>query len=446
MGAGENLSSRSRTHRAPIRDQSGRGWRSRDLPVPPPVTGPVTRLSAPQARRLALRAQGFTDAAPAGRVDARHLRRVLARVGLLQIDSVNVLVRSHYLPAFSRIGPYPRDLLDRMAYERGELFEYWAHEQSLLPVEMHPAVRWRMAKAAAGDTWGGLARFAQDNPVYVEAVHAEVAERGPLTASALRDPGRRSGPWWGWGEGKRALEWLHWTGRLAAVRRPSFERVYDLPERVLPATVLALPTVAEADARKALLVLAAGSLGVATAGDLADYHRQRLPVVRPLLAELVEDGALLPARVAGWDAAAYLHPDARLPRRLEAAALLSPFDSLVWDRRRTQRLFGFHLRLEIYTPEPKRQWGYYVLPFLLGDRLVGRVDLKADRKAGALLVRAAHLEEGRAPAHVAGPLAVSLASMASWLGLGTVEVADRGDLAPALTSAVASRNPAPDDH
>ena len=396
----------------------------------------MIRLSAAEARRLALAAQGFTDARPAGRVDARHVRRVLGRVGVLQIDSVNVLVRSHYLPLFSRLGPYPRDLLDRLAYERGELFEYWSHEQSLLPVDAHPLVRWRMERAAAGHTWAGLARIAAEKPAYVEAVLAEVAERGPLPASALREPGERSGPWWGWGDGKRALEWLHWTGRLAAVSRPSFERVYDLPERVLPADVLARPAVPETEVRKVLLVQAARSLGVATAADLADYHRQRIGAVRPLLAELVEDGALAPAGVEGWDGAAYADPAARLPRRVAAAAVVSPFDSLVWDRRRTERLFGFHLRLEIYTPARKRQWGYYVLPFLLGDRLVGRVDLKADRRGGALLVHAAYAEPGADPETVAGPLADHLASTASWLGLGTVVVGDRGDLAPSLARAV----------
>ena len=396
----------------------------------------MIRLSAAEARRLALAAQGFTDPMPAGRVDARHVRRVLGRVGLLQVDSVNVLVRSHYLPLFSRLGPYRRDLLDRLAYERGELFEYWSHEQSLLPVDAHPLVRWQMARAAAGHTWGGLARFAAEKPAYVEAVLAEVTERGALPASALREPGERSGPWWGWGDGKRALEWLHWTGRLAAVRRPSFERVYDLPERVLPPDVLARPAVPEAEARKTLLVQAARSLGVATAADLADYHRQRIGAVRPLLAELVEDGALSPARVEGWDGVAYADPAAHLPRRVAAAALVSPFDSLVWDRRRTERLFGFHLRLEIYTPAPKRRWGYYVLPFLLGDRLVGRVDLKADRRGGALLVHAAYGEAEVDPATVAGPLAGHLRSMASWLGLGTVVVGDRGGLAPFLARAV----------
>lgn len=397
------------------------------------------RFSAAEARRVALAAQGFVDPVPAGRVDVRHLRRVLGRVGHLQVDSVNVVVRAHYLPAFSRLGPYPRALLDRMAYERGELFEYWSHEQSLLPVDAHPLLRWRMELAAAGQTWGGLARFAREHPAYVEAVHAEVSERGPLAASGLREPGRRTGPWWAWGEGKRALEWLHWTGRLAAVRRPTFERVYDLPERILPPEVLARPAVPEPEARKALLVRAARSLGVATAADLADYHRQRLPAVRGLIAELVEEGALVPAEVEGWGAPALADPGARVPRRVVAAALVSPFDSLVWHRGRTERLFGFHLRLEIYTPAPRRRWGYYVLPFLLGDRLVGRVDLKADRRARVLLVRAAYAEAGVAPSVVAPPLAGHLASMAEWLGLGHVEVDDRGGLAPALLRAVAGR-------
>jgi uncharacterized protein YcaQ len=409
--------------------------------VPPDPRARALTLSQAQARRLALAAQGFADRRPAGRVDRRHLRRVLERVGLFQIDSVNVLVRSHYLPLFSRLGPYPRDLLDRAAYVHGDLFEYWGHEQSLLPVELHPLLRWRMALAAKGNTWGGLARFARERPDYIEAVFREVAERGALSASALSDPGERAGPWWGWAEGKRALEWLHWTGRLAAARKPSFERVYDLPERVLPEAVLDAPDVPEPAARMHLLERAARSLGVATAADLADYYRQRVPAVRPLLARLVDEGRLVPATVEGWRHPAFVHPAARPTRRITAAALVSPFDSLVWHRARTERLFGFEMRLEVYTPAPKRRWGYYVLPFLLGDELVARVDLKADRAAGALRVLAAHDEPGHTPGEVAEPLAEELLAMAAWLALDGVEVSRRGDLAPALDAVLRPESP-----
>lgn len=361
------------------------------------------------------------------------MRRVFDRVGVIQIDSVNVLVRSQELPVFSRLGAHSRDLLPRMAADR-ELFEYWAHEASLVPVALHPHLRFAMHAARYdGAAYGGLVRLQRERPEFIELVYEEVVARGPLAASDLADRGRKSGPWWGWDHGKQALEFLFWCGRVTARRRTSFERVYDLPERMLPAEVLAVPTPTEADARKALLVRAAGALGVGTAEDLADYFRQRMPPVRPLLAELVEDGALLPARVEGWKKPAYLHPDARVPRRVEARALLSPFDSLVWERGRTERIFGFRYRLEIYTPAPKRVYGYYVLPFLLGDALVARVDLKADRTAGALLVRGAFAEDGRDPLEIAGPLAEELVLLAEWLGLEHVVVEPNGDLAPTLS-------------
>lgn len=413
----------------------------------------MIRLSAARARRLALGAQGFADARPSGRVDRRHVRRVFDRVGVIQIDSVNVLVRSQELPLFSRLGPHPRDVLPRMAAD-GELFEYWAHEASLVPVALHPYLRFAMQAAQDGHAYQGLVRLARERPEFVEAVHEEVAARGPIVASDLADGGRRSGPWWGWNDGKRALEYLFWCGRITARRKPSFERVYDLPERVLPAAVVAMPTPPEADARKELLVRAARSLGVATAEDLADYHRQRLPMVRPLLPELVEAGALLPVEVEGWARPAYVHPDAKIPRRIEARALVSPFDSLVWERARTERLFGFRYRIEIYVPPPKRTYGYYVLPFLLGDELVGRVDLKADRRRAALLVRGAFTEPAHDPQRVAAPLAEELALMAGWLGLEQVLVTDvgpdgvdrpaRGDLAVALLRCGSgSRTPRP---
>jgi hypothetical protein len=394
-------------------------------------------LSLAQARRIALAAQGFADPRPPGRVDRRHVRRVLDRVGLIQIDSVNVLVRSQELPLFARLGPHDRALLPRLS-AAGELFEYWGHEASLIPSERHRLFRWRMEAGARGETWDGIARLARERPGLVDQVLRSVAERGPVAARDLTERARPKGAWWDWDDTKRALEFLFWSGRLAARRRASdFARLYDLPERVLPADALALDTPPESEARKALLLLAARSLGVATARDLADYHRQRLPAVRPLLAELVEQGALRAVAVEGWAETGYLHPEARAPRRVRARALLSPFDSLVWERARAERLYGFRYRVEIYVPAPRRVHGYYVLPFLLGERLVARCDLKADRAAGALLVRSAWGEPG-APAGTAHELAAELRLMAGWLGLAGIEVADRGDLAPALRREVAA--------
>ncbi len=402
-------------------------------------------LSAAEARRTALAAQGFADPRPDGDAGQRHFGRVLDRVGLLQIDSVNVLVRAHYLPAFSRLGPYPRALLDRAAHGTGRrrLFEYWGHEASLLPVALQPLLRWRMARAEAHDgVWSGIAQVARERPDFVEAVYAEVAARGPISAGELDgSPGRvrgRAGTWWERSDGKRALEWLFWAGRLTTATRRGFERLYDLPERVLPADVLAQPTPAPADAQRELVAIAARALGVATEPDLRDYFRLPPEGSKRAVAELVEAGRLLPVAVAGWDKPGYLDPDARIPRRITARALLSPFDSLIWERARTERLFGFRYRIGIYTPEHKRDHGYYVLPFLLGDRLVARVDLKADRAAGALLVQSAHGEAGIDPDAVAEPLAAALAEMAEWLELERVAVQGRGDLAPALGRVVAA--------
>jgi hypothetical protein len=393
-------------------------------------SGSVVQLSAARARRIALGAQGFGVPRPTGRIDRRQVRRMLGRIGLIQIDSVNVLVRSQELPLFSRLGPHRRDLLPAMV-EDGELFEYWGHEASLLPIELFPLFRWRMdlagAKAAG---WGGLILLATERPDYVEAVYEEVRERGLTSASELDDPGTKSGPWWGWRHGKQALEYLFWSGRLSARRRASFERMYDLTERLIPPAWFDAPAPSAHDAQKELLVRAAASLGVGTARDLGDYFRLKLSA--PLLAELVEEERLLPARVEGWSQPAFLHPEARTPRRIEARALLSPFDSLVWERSRTERLFDFRYRLEIYTPKPKRVYGYYVLPFLLGDALVARVDLKADRAAGALRVRGAFAEPGHDPLAIAEPLLAELALLGGWLGLDDVVVDDHGDLAPAL--------------
>lgn len=395
-------------------------------------------LSLRAARRIAISAQGFGRARPVTPAGWSPLGRMLDRIGLLQIDSVNVLARAHYLPLFSRLGPYPREVLEAGAWGRPRrLFEYWGHEASLMPLALHPLMRWRMAKAERGDgVWGRMKPFASERRAEAEALLARIAAHGPLAASDVEGE-RGTGGWWGWSDAKTALEWLFWAGRITtATRRSSFERVYDLPERVLPRKLLETPTPDEAEAHRRLLGLAGRALGVATAGDLRDYFRLGPEDAKPRLAELVETGELSPVKVQGWSQAAYLHRDARKSRRVEARALLAPFDPLVWERSRTERLFGVRFRLEIYTPAAKRAHGYYVLPFLLGERLVARVDLKADRDRRVLRVQAAH-REPEASHETAAALAAELTGMAGWLGLEQVEVAERGDLATALQAEVA---------
>lgn len=377
-----------------------------------------TRLSAAEARRLALASQGFGDGRPDGAATGWDLRRVLKRVGLLQIDSVNVLTRAHYLPAFSRLGPYDTELLDGLSHRAPRrLFEYWGHEASLLPVELHPLLRWRMERAA-DDAWGGMRRIQREKPELVARVLDEVRERGPIAASELAEERpRRSGPWWDWSNAKRAMEFLFWSGQVTAARRRRFERLYDVPERVIPREVLNAPTPETADAQRELVRIAAASLGVAAERDLRDYFRLPTAEAKQRIAELVEEGELGAVEIEGWGRTpAYLWARARVPRRIDARALIGPFDSLIWERTRAERLFGFSYRLEIYVPAPKRRHGYYVLPFLLGDRLVARVDLKSDRAAGILRLQALHLEPD-APAETLDALTAELASMAGWLGL-----------------------------
>jgi uncharacterized protein YcaQ len=393
-------------------------------------------LSAATARRVALAAQGFATARPEAPITARHIRKTVDRLGLLQIDSVNVLVRAHYLPLFSRLGNYDSALLDRLSYDgrRRAFFEFWGHEASLLPAATQPLWRWRMMRAARGEEIAGkLREFRRYRHKFINEVRAEITDRGPLAASDLARGGRGQGSWWGWSDGKHALEWLFFTGEVTtAARRNSFERVYDLTGRVLPEALMALATPSAQDAQRDLLRIAARALGVATETDLRDYFRLGVADTRARLAELVEARELLPVTVEGWRHPAYLDPGARLPRRIEARALLAPFDPLIWERARTERIFGFHYRIGIYTPAHLRLHGYYVLPFLLGDRLVGRVDLKADRAARRLLVRAAHVEDGVDPAAVAEPLHEELRLMAAWLGLAAVEVTPSGPLGRAL--------------
>ena len=404
----------------------------------------MRRLSAPAARRIALAAQGFAEPRPQGRIDTRHIRRVIDRVGLLQLDSVSAVCRSHYLPVFSRLGPYPRELLDRLASHEGprraghgrrELFEYWGHEASLLPVALHPLLRWRMERADA-EAWDSVRRAGQSEKLLADVL-ALVEREGPLRSSETGHTRTTvQEGMWGRHDGKSALEYLFYAGTLSTAHRRNFERIYDLTERILPAEVLALPTPAPEDAQRELVRIAARAMGVASEPDLGDYFRLPRVASRERVAELTAAGELEQVEVEGWREPGYLWPGAKRPRRVAARALLSPFDSLIWRRDRTERLFSFRYRLEIYTPAPKRVYGYYVLPFLLGEELVARVDLKADGKTRALRVLGVFAEQGQDPALVAPELAVELATMAGWLGLDRVEAGGRGDLAPALREAL----------
>ncbi|HYZ38633.1 MAG TPA: crosslink repair DNA glycosylase YcaQ family protein [Pseudonocardiaceae bacterium] len=391
------------------------------------------------ARRTALAAQGFADPRPSAAVTRRHLMRVLDRIQVLQLDSVSVLVRAHYLPVFSRLGPYRRELLDAAAWAHPArrprpLVEYWAHEASLLPVRDWPLLR---SGAKAPGWWQRYAALADGAPELVSAVLDAVKEHGPVSAGTLERElggGVRAvpGSWWNRTDTKRICEWLFGIGELTTGTRRGFERLYDLPERVLPADVLGRRVDPEQAARE-LIARAGAALGIATEPDLRDYYRLRPQRSRQAVAELVDAGVLEPVRVEGWQAPAYLHRDARTPRRITGAALLCPFDSLIWNRARTLRLFGFRYRIEIYVPEHRRSHGYYVLPFLLDGQLVARVDLKADRAAGLLRVPGAFTEPGIADrSRVVAELARALREMAEWLELEGIAPGQRGDLVAAL--------------
>ena len=397
------------------------------------------RLSLAEARRIALAAQGFGERRPAQANDKRALRRVIERLGVLQIDSVNVLARAHTLPPFSRLGPYRREDLQALAYagHKRVLFEYWGHEASLLPVALQPMLRWRMARASRGEgIYKALATFARERQALIAQVLREITDRGPLKASELSHKHKGDGGWWGWSDGKRALEWLFWTGVLTTVtRHETFERAYDLTERVLPKAIIETPTPEEADAQRHLVRIAAGALGIATERCLRDYFRLPVGDTKLRIGELVEAGELIPVSVEPGFASAYLDRHARHPRQIAVAALLAPFDPLIWQRRRTEVLFGARIRVELYTPREKRIHGYYVLPFLLGDRIAARVDLKADRAQSVLRVQAAHGEPTQ-PISAVEPLAAELRLMACWLGLQHVDVRQSGDLARPLARAL----------
>jgi uncharacterized protein YcaQ len=404
---------------------------------------PNEQLSRAQARRIALVAQGFRD--PRHTVPTmRTFSRTLERTGVLQVDSVNVLQRAHYMPLFSRMGPYDVGMLKRASEQKPRrMVEYWAHVQAFMPVDLWPVMHHRMESFRESPRWGA---WLQTNPGLVDQVRAQVQERGASTARDLDDgQPRRKVDWgWNWSEARKALDYLYLAGDLAiAGRNAQFEPIYDLPERVLPAAVLDAPVPDVLEATKELIRRASRSHGVATVRCLVDYYRLHLQsgagtkAAQLAIDELVEDGELLPVTIEGWKRPAWQHRDAALPRKVEARALLSPFDPVVWERERTEHIFDFHYRIEIYVPEPKRQFGYYVLPFLLGDQIVGRVDLKADRKDGRLLVKAAYAERG-APPETAEELAAELRDLASWLGLDDIVVHPKGDLAPALDAIVHS--------
>jgi len=382
-------------------------------------------LSIADARALALAAQGFDTPRPASNATQRHVNSLISRLGVIQIDSVNVLVRSQELPLFSRLGNHDRNAIPK-ATESQKIFEYWGHEAAHLPVEIHPLFRWKMEAARLGKArhWG-LSSFYDDNKAFVKRMLKHVETNGPTTARELSTRTEKRGAvkktWWDWDESKTALEYLFLTGQLMSRGRGTdFARIYDAPERVLPQQVLDAPTPTEHDARKQLLVRSAIAQGVANAADLADYYRQKPAAVKPLIAELVEEDELRAVAVDGWAEKAFVHRSAKLPKQLHATALLSPFDSLVWCRPRNERLFDFHYRIEIYTPKEKRKFGYYVLPFMMDGQMVGRVDLKAERANSKLLVHGVHTEKGVKRATINDALDNELRAMASWLGLDKV--------------------------
>ena len=396
---------------------------------------PTNSLSRSQARRIGLAAQGFNDTAPTGKVDRRHLRRVMGRLQLLQLDSVPVLMRTQYLPLFSRLGPYRAGLLDEIAYGDDEWFEAWSHEASLLPVDTEPLLRWHKQRCLDGEMWGHLTELAGTEGAYIDEVYAEVADRGPLLAKELSDPRPQDGEWWGSRSmGTRALDVLFRFGKVGIRRVGNFEKEFDLLENIIPAEILAQPTPTEEDAHRELLRRAAVAHGVGTAECLADYFRLPIRSSRARLAELVEAGEVEEVTIEGWSKPAFRHTDAKLPRWVKGRALLSPFDPVVWNRDRASALFDFDYRIEIYTPADKRIYGYYVLPFLLDEHLVGRIDLKTNRKDKVLEVKAAFAESGVDRDRVAAEMHAELTDLAQLVGAEDLTFGERGDLTQAVAT------------
>ena len=401
-------------------------------------------FSKAQARRIALRAQGFLPQQRSiKRIDRRHVKSLFDQLSLLQIDSVNVLDRAHYLTAFARLGDYDKATLDRLVHsiskneQQRDYFEYWGHEASLMPVSLYPALRWRMERARQHQgVWGKLSRYAKECPDVIESVYQAIATRGPLCVSDLEKRGGRSGSWWGWNDSKLALEFLFWCGHIVAAGRQNFTRYYDLPERILKPDVLDAPPMSEGEAHRHLMALAAKSHGIGTEKCFRDYFRLSTADARTALASLLEEGIIEAVKVEGWNAPTYLFKEASLPARATCQALLAPFDSLIWYRERAEALFDFHYRIEIYVPKEQRQFGYYVLPFLMGDSLVARLDLKANRQERILEVFAAHGEKRIDQGKVSYALAQELALMSRWMKLDGIRVGERGDLAGSLKESV----------
>ena len=392
-------------------------------------------LTRAEARRLALHAQGFQNQSRDGKNNWAAISKTIDPLLLLQIDSVNVLVRSHYLPLFSRLGNYDRSILDKRTLEtkNRHMFECWAHEASFVPMQHHPLVRWRMDRALAGNArYGSMSQFIKQEKSFLKKTLQHIQKNGPTTASSIPGSGKGEGGWWGWSKGKMTMETLFAQGLITTTRRDGFERIYDVPERVIPAEILNQATPSEDDAFRKSIVLAAKALGVATEVDLRDYFRLPVAEARKALAETFENGDLIEVKVDGWDKKAYIHKSAKISKKAGATALLSPFDPLTWNRERTERLFNFHYRIEIYTPQPKRKFGYYVLPFLHGEDLCGRVCLKADRETGTLRANAVHVEEMVDPEAIAKAMASELVKMAEWLDLPNIQIKKSGNLAQTL--------------
>jgi uncharacterized protein len=396
-------------------------------------------LSASEARKIALHAQGFRQQDKSKSVSWANIAKTIDALHLLQIDSVNVLSRSHYLPLFSRLGSYEHALLDKrtLAAKNRHVFECWAHEASFVPLQLHPLMRWRMQRAQNGKgKYSGISAFNRENKTFLSDTLDFIAKHGPVYAADVPGGGKSSGGWWGWSKGKLALETLFDQGLITAASRDGFERLYDITERVIPEDILSLQTPTEADTFKTLTEMAGEALGIGTAFDLRDYFRMPVAEAKAALEANVEEGSLIPVRVEGWKAPAYLHRTAKLRRTAGGDALLSPFDPLVWFRERTERLFNFHYRIEIYTPESKRKFGYYVLPFLHDEKLAGRLCLKADRENNLLRANQTHVETECDPAETSAAMAGQLKAMAGWLGLSGIEIGRKGNLSKDLRKAL----------
>jgi uncharacterized protein YcaQ len=394
----------------------------------------MRKISNDAARRIALGAQGFSVARPPGRIDTRHFRRVMRRVGLIQLDSVNVCVRTHYMPFYSRLGPYDMGKLDTWLNGSGENFEYWAHEAAVLPVDRYPLWKWKMETM---QPWRRAQALLDAHPGLIDDVLGQVARHGPLTVRDLDVPDHTNEAWWGYGPGKVALEVLFANGHVTALRTGNFTRLYDIPQRVIPAEFLDADAAPDKEhAYRQLLVNATKHHGIGTATDIIDYFRLHVPTARPILQRLAHDGLIDEVEVRGWKGPVYLDPEAVRPRRIEGSALLSPFDPIVWNRERLERIFGFRYRIEIYVPEQQRVHGYYVLPFMLDGDVVARVDLKADRKAGRLLVRSAFIEEGKDAGAVSCALVEELHRFSRWVGMDEIVVEERGTLAARLSAGI----------